>query len=222
MALLRVFVQLIVFCCMNPQGFLGVLFYLYGVKRMQLLKERILKDGEVISDEILKVDSFINHQIDIPLYNEMGKEFKRRFEHSGITKILTIEASGIGIACIAAQYFDVPVVFAKKHEALNMDAKTYETEVYSFTKNRSYKVRVSKRYIDPTDRVLIIDDFLANGNAALGLVDIIGQSGAEAVGVGIVIEKGFQTGRALLEQRGLKVESLAIVSSMAEGKVEFK
>lgn len=189
---------------------------------MQLLKDRIIKDGHVVSDKILKVDSFINHQIDISLYNEIGKEFKRRFEKDDITKILTVEASGIGIACIAAQYFNVPVVFAKKHEALNMDLETFETEVFSFTKNKAYRVRVSRKYIDKTDKVLIIDDFLANGNAALGLVDIVKQAGAQPVGVGIVIEKGFQTGRDLLERAGIRVESLAIVASMNNGEILFK
>jgi xanthine phosphoribosyltransferase len=189
---------------------------------MQLLKERILKDGQVISDKILKVDSFLNHQIDIELYNEMGKEFKKRFETSKITKILTIEASGIGIACIAAQYFGVPVVFAKKHEAANMDKETYETQVFSFTKGKSYKVRVSKKYIKPGDKILIIDDFLANGNAVAGLIDISLQGGAEVMGVGIVIEKGFQTGRCIIEKRGVKVESLAIIDSLQNGKINLK
>jgi xanthine phosphoribosyltransferase len=189
---------------------------------MDLLKERILKDGQVISDRIVKVDSFINHQIDIKLFNEMGKEFKKRFNNSEVTKILTIEASGIGVACMAAQYFDVPVVFAKKHEALNMDAATYETEVFSFTKNKSYRVRVSKKYIVPEDKVLIIDDFLAIGNAVVGLVDIVKQSGAEVSGVGIVIEKGFQGGRKVIEEKGIRVESLAIIESMNNGEIVFK
>jgi xanthine phosphoribosyltransferase len=189
---------------------------------MQLLKERILKDSQVISEKILKVDSFLNHQIDIELYNEMGKEFKKRFNTSEITKILTIEASGIGIACIAAQYFNVPVVFAKKHEAANMDKETYETDVFSFTKGKTYKVRVSKKYINPGDKILIIDDFLANGNAVSGLIDIIIQGSAEVMGVGIVIEKGFQTGRGIIENRGVKVESLAIIDSLQNGKIKFK
>ena len=189
---------------------------------MDFLKEMILKEGQVISDRIVKVDSFINHQIDIKLFNEMGKEFKKRFDNIGVTKILTIEASGIGVACMAAQYFDVPVVFAKKHEALNMDAETYETDVFSFTKNKSYRVRVSKKYIKPEDKVLIIDDFLAMGNAVVGLVDIIKQSGAEVSGVGIVIEKGFQGGRNIIEEMGIRVESLAIIESMKNGEIIFK
>lgn len=189
---------------------------------MEFLKERILKDGQVLSDNILKVDSFINHQIDIDLFNEIGKEFKKRFDGLLITKILTIEASGIGIACIAAQYFKVPVVFAKKHDAINIDKETYETDVFSFTKNRTYKVRVSKKYINPDDKILIIDDFLANGNAVVGLVDIVNQGGAEVLGVGIVIEKGFQAGREVIEKKGIRVESLAIINSLKNGQVVFK
>lgn len=189
---------------------------------MKILKERILKDGQVISSRILKVDSFLNHQIDIELYNEMGKEFKKRFEGVEISKILTIEASGIGIACIVAQYFNVPVVFAKKHEAANMDKETYETDVFSFTKGKTYKVRVSKKYISPEDKILIIDDFLANGNAVSGLIEIVKQSGAEVMGVGIVIEKGFQNGREVIENNGVKVESLAIIDSLENGQVTFR
>lgn len=189
---------------------------------MRLLKERILKDGKVIGDSILKVDSFINHQIDVNLLNEMGKEFKRRFESDKITKILTIEASGIAIACIAALYFDVPVVFAKKHDAKNLDSETYQSEVYSFTKNKSYTIRVSKNYISSEDNILIIDDFLANGNAALGLSHIVEQSGAKLSGVGIVIEKGFQNGRDKLLEKNIRVESLAIVESMENGIIKFK
>lgn len=189
---------------------------------MQLLKERILRDGQVISDKILKVDSFLNHQIDVGLYNEMGKEFKERFKDIEITKILTIEASGIGIACIAAQYFNVPAVFAKKHEAANMDKETYETEVFSFTKNKTYKVRVSRKYINRGDKVLIIDDFLANGNAVSGLIDIVKQGKAEVSGVGIVIEKGFQSGRKIIEEKGVRVEALAIVDSLENGQIKFK
>lgn len=189
---------------------------------MDLLKEKILKDGKVLSKYILKVDSFLNHQIDVNLFSEIGKEFKRIFDGEKITKVLTIEASGIGIACYTAQQFNVPALFAKKHEALNMDAETYETEVFSFTKNKTYKVRVSKKYLDKNDRVLIVDDFLANGKAAAGLVDIVKQAGAEVVGVGIVIEKGFQEGRKLIEDKGIRLESLAIIESMDEGKVIFK
>lgn len=190
---------------------------------MELLKNKILNDGRVLEGNILKVDSFLNHQMDIKLFNEIGKEFKRRFTEEGITKILTIEASGIGIASIAAQYFDyVPVVFAKKHDATNLDKETYESDVFSFTKNKSYKIRVSKRYIGKEDKVLIIDDFLANGNAGLGLIDIVKKAGAKVSGVGIVIEKGFQTGREAIEKTGVKLESLAIIKSMEDGKIKFK
>lgn len=189
---------------------------------MELLKQKIRNEGRVIGQEILKVDSFLNHQIDVRFFNEMGKAFKEIFKDEAITRILTIEASGIGIACITAQYFDVPVVFAKKVESRNLDKDTYESEVYSFTKARSYKIRVSKRYIHPEDRILIIDDFLANGNAVVGLKNIIDQAGASLAGVGIVIEKGFQEGGRLLREKGIKVNSLAIVKSMRDGEIEFE
>ncbi len=173
-----------------------------------------------MGDSVLKVDSFLNHQIDVALFNEMGKEFKRRFADANITKILTVEASGIAVACIAAQYFgNVPVVFAKKQEASNLSADVYASNVFSFTKNRNYTVRVDKKYLSATDRVLIIDDFLANGNAALGLIDLVQQSGGTVTGIGIVIEKGFQTGRKLLEEKGYRVESLAIVQEIHDGTV---
>jgi xanthine phosphoribosyltransferase len=165
----------------------------------------------------------LNHQIDIKLFNEIGQEFKERFINNEITKILTVEASGIGIACIVAQYFgNVPVVFAKKHEATNMDSETYEADVFSFTKNKNYKIRASKKYINSKDKILIIDDFLANGNAAMGLVEIVRKAKAEIVGVGIVIEKAFQDGRIRIVSEGIKVESLAIVKSIKDGKVVFK
>lgn len=201
----------------------GVFIFLERMSAMNLLKEKILKDGKVIGGNILKVDNFINHQMDIKLFNEMGKEFKRRFEKDEINKILTIEASGIGIACIAAQYFDyVPVVFAKKIQTSTLDSEVYEAPVHSFTKNTDYNVRVSKNFLREGDRVLIIDDFLANGCAALGLIDIVRQAGAEPVGVGIVIEKGFQPGRSVIEKAGVRVESLAIVEKMEENKIYFK
>lgn len=189
---------------------------------MELLKDRILKDGKIVGKDILKVDSFLNHQLDINLFNEIGKEFKKLFGEEGVTKILTIEASGIGIACIAAQYFNVPVVFAKKYSGTNMDEDNYQAEVYSFTKNKSYNIKVSKKYILPQDRVLIIDDFLANGRAILGLASVVKQAKAELVGAGIVIEKAFQKGRTSVESEGIRVESLAIISSMEKGFVEFK
>jgi len=188
---------------------------------MELLKNRILKDGKVIGDSIIKVDSFLNHQLDIDLFNEIGREFKKRFSDEKISRILTVEASGIAVACIAAQYFKVPVVFAKKYEALNLDSDTYQSEVYSFTKQRNYNIRVSKKYITPEDNVLIIDDFLANGKAASGLVDIVRQAGAGVAGVGIVIEKGFQKGREALLQKGVRIESLVIIKSMDEGAIIF-
>lgn len=190
---------------------------------METLKNKILAEGTVIGSEILKVDSFLNHQIDINLFNEIGQEFKERFANNEITKILTVEASGIGIACIVAQYFgNVPVVFAKKHEATNLDSDTYEADVFSFTKNKTYKIRTSKKYINPEDKILIIDDFLANGNAALGLVKIVEQAKASVVGVGIVIEKAFQNGRSRIEEEGIRVESLAIVKSIKDNTIVFK
>ncbi|MCB2290693.1 xanthine phosphoribosyltransferase [Clostridium sp. CS001] len=190
---------------------------------MKALKDKIIAEGTVIRGEILKVDSFLNHQIDIKLFNEIGKEFKERFANQEITRILTVEASGIGIACIVAQYFDnIPVVFAKKHEATNLDSDTYEADVFSFTKNKTYKVRTSKKYINSKDKILIIDDFLANGNAALGLIEIVRQAKAEVVGVGIVIEKAFQNGRSFIEKEGVRVESLAIIESLEGNEVAFQ
>lgn len=187
---------------------------------MELLKKRILQDGVASGNNVLKVDSFLNHQIDVALFNEMGKEFQQRFADQKITKILTVEASGIAVACIAAQYFgNVPVVFAKKQESSNLSSDVYASNVFSFTKNKNYLVRVDKKYLSADDRVLIIDDFLANGNAALGLIDLVQQAGAAVAGVGIVIEKGFQNGRQLLEEKGYRVESLAIVKEIREGSV---
>ena len=191
---------------------------------MKLLEERISKDGVVKKGNVLKVDSFLNHQLDIKLYNEMGKEFKRLFADKNITKILTIEASGIGIAAITAQYFDVPVVFAKKSQSINLDGSTYNTKIQSFTHNRVYDVIVSKKYLSSDDHVLIIDDFLANGCAVNGLIEIIESSGASIEGIGIAIEKGFQDGGKSLRERGYQVESLAIVESMNDetGEILFR
>jgi xanthine phosphoribosyltransferase len=191
---------------------------------MKLLEERISKDGVVKKGNVLKVDSFLNHQLDIKLYNEMGKEFKRLFADKNITKILTIEASGIGIAAITAQYFDVPVVFAKKSQSINLDGSTYNTKIQSFTHNRVYDVIVSKKYLSSEDHVLIIDDFLANGCAVNGLIEIIESSGASIEGIGIAIEKGFQDGGKSLRERGYQVESLAIVESMNDetGEIIFR
>lgn len=183
---------------------------------MELLEKRILKDGKVKGDSVLKVDSFLNHQIDVALLNDLGREFKRLFAKEQITKILTIEASGIGIACIAAQHFGVPVVFAKKTQTKNIAGETYTSRVESFTHGKVYDIIVSKEFLKPEDRVLIIDDFLAKGSALNGLVQLVQDAGATVVGAGIVIEKGFQDGGALIRGRGIRVESLAIVESMNE------
>lgn len=189
---------------------------------MQLLKDTILAQGRVDSEHILKVDGFLNHQIDVKLLNEIGKEFSAIYREKDVTKILTVEASGIAVACFVAQYFDVPVIFAKKTESKNLDENTYESQVFSFTKDRYYKIRVSKRYLTAEDKVLIIDDFLANGQAVLGLNDIVQQAGAELVGVGIVIEKGFQKGSKLLRDQGIRVDSLAVIKSMKPGEIVFE
>jgi xanthine phosphoribosyltransferase len=183
---------------------------------MQLLKDRIRKDGKIKSGNVLKVDSFLNHQMDINLFVEIGKEFKRRFANDEVNKILTIEASGIGIACIVAQYFNVPVVFAKKTKTKNIAGDVYTTKVESFTHGRVYDIMVSKEFIGKGDKVLLIDDFLANGKALEGLATVVNDSGAELVGAGIVIEKGFQPGGEHLRAEGIRVESLAIVDSMDE------
>lgn len=189
---------------------------------MELLKERIRRDGIVREGNVLKVDSFLNHQIDVSLLEEMGKEFYRLFGNEGVNKILTIEASGIGIACIAAQVFKVPVVFAKKTESKNISGDTYRSRVHSFTKDKFYDVIVSKDFLGSGDRVLIIDDFLAKGAALVGLMDIAGQAGAEVVGAGIAIEKSFQDGGDKIRAMGVRVESLARVASMSvEGGVVF-
>ena len=165
---------------------------------------------------------FLNHQIDINLLQEIGKEFKRRFQNNKITKILTIEASGIGIAVITAQYFNVPVVFAKKVKSRNLDKETYKTQVYSFTKETTYDIQVSKRYISDDDHILIIDDFLAKGGAALGLIELVEQANATVTGVGIVIEKAFQEGGQLLRDQNVHLESLARVNKFIDGKITFK
>ena len=190
---------------------------------MKLLEDRIRKDGVVKAGNVLKVDSFLNHQMDIALFNEMGKEWKRLFEGIKVNKILTIEASGIGIAAIAAQYFDAPVVFAKKTMTINLDGELYTTQVESFTHQRVYNVVISKRFLTPNDHVLIIDDFLANGNAINGLMEMVKQAGATLAGVGIAIEKGFQNGGRALREKGIKLESLAVIKSMddVKGTIEF-
>ena len=185
---------------------------------MELLKQRIVQDGRIPGEDVLMVDSFLNHQIDVSLLTEIGKEFKKRFQNETVTKILTVEASGIAIACMTAQAFDVPVVFAKKHQTSNLSGDVLSSDVVSFTHGTTYNVRVDKKYILPEDRILIVDDFLANGQALLGLLDIIRQGGATAVGAGIVIEKGYQPGGKLLREKGLRVESLAIIKSMSPEK----
>lgn len=189
---------------------------------MKLLEERILQDGRVMSGNVLKVDGFLNHQMDIALFNEMGKEFYELYKDSGVNKILTIEASGIGIACIAAQYFNVPVVFAKKNPTKNIAGEVYTTPVESFTHGKTYNIMVSKRFLNPEDRVLIIDDFLAKGAALLGLITLVEEAGATVVGAGIAIEKGFQEGGGLIRAKGVRVESLAIIEGMTEDGVTFR
>ena len=191
---------------------------------MKLLQEKIRQDGVVKPGNILKVDSFLNHQIDTELLNEMGKEFKKRFADCKITKILTIEASGIAIASIAAQYFNVPVVFAKKSQSINLDGDSYCTKIQSYTHNRIYDVIVSKKYLSADDRILIIDDFLANGCALNGLIELINKAGATLEGIGIAIEKGFQKGGAEIRAKGIHLESLAIVDAMdcVNKKITFR
>ena len=188
---------------------------------MNFLEERILKDGIIKEGNVLKVDSFLNHQMDIDLFNEIGREFKKRFEGKEINKILTIEASGIGIACIAAQHFHVPVVFAKKSQSINLEGEMLVAEVESFTHKCKNNVIVAKKFLNPEDKVLIIDDFLANGCALQGLIQIVQSAGASVEGIGIVIEKSFQDGRELLEDMGIKVVSLARIASLKAGEVEF-
>ena len=191
---------------------------------MQLLKDRIRKDGKIKEGNVLKVDSFLNHQMDVKLFQEIGKEIKRRFEGEEITKILTIEASGIGIACVAAEVFDVPVVFAKKTQTKNIAGDVYTTKVESFTHGRVYDIIVSREFLGKGDKVLLIDDFLANGKALEGLAELVKKSGAELVGAGVVIEKGFQVGGDIIRSKGIHLESLAIVESMDEktGEVVFR
>ncbi len=191
---------------------------------MEILKDRIRKEGKVKEGNVLKVDSFLNHQMDVRLFHEIGKEFKKRFEGEEITKILTIEASGIGIACVAAEVFDVPVVFAKKTQTKNIAGDVYTTQVESYTHGRIYDIIVSKEYLRPEDKVLLIDDFLANGKALEGLAHLVRDAGATLVGAGIVIEKGWQVGGELLRSQGIHLESLAIVDSMDEktGEITFR
>ena len=188
---------------------------------MDLLKKKILEEGQVYAGNILKVDCFLNHQIDCGFLAEVGKEFHRLYKDEGINKILTIEASGIGIACVAAQHFHVPVVFAKKTQSLNIDGEVYSTKIQSFTHKKVYDVIVSKKFIKPEDHILIIDDFLANGCALEGLLEIVKEAGATVEGIGIAVEKGFQKGGDQIRAKGVRLESLAIVESMDAGTGEI-
>ena len=191
---------------------------------MNFLEERIVKDGIVKEGNILKVDSFLNHQLDVDLFDRMGIEWAERFEGVEINKILTIEASGIGIACVVARHFGVPVVFAKKSKSVNLDGEMYTAEVESFTHKNKNIVIVSKKFLNKDDKVLIIDDFLANGCALQGLISIINQAGASVSGIGIAIEKGFQNGGQIIRNMGYRLESLAIVDSMdaSTGEIKFR
>lgn len=188
---------------------------------MKMLKDKIVKDGEVLSESVLKVDSFLNHQIDPPLMQAVGEEFARRFKDEGITKVLTIESSGIAPGMMTGLVLGVPVIFARKRKSLTLINDLYTASVYSFTKNETNDISVSKNFVTSEDTVLILDDFLANGQAVLGLLDIIEQAGAKLAGVGIVIEKGFQNGGSIIRERGIRVESLANISSMKAGQVSF-
>ena len=191
---------------------------------MKLLEDRIRKDGIIREGNVLKVDSFINHQMDIKLFEEMAKEWKRLFADKKINKILTIEASGIGIAAIVAREFDVPVVFAKKSKRINLDDNNFSTKIQSFTHSKIYDVIVSKKFLSPEDHILIIDDFLANGCALLGLTNLVESAGATVEGIGIAIEKGFQQGGKIIREKGYQLESLAIVESMnaADNTITFR
>lgn len=191
---------------------------------MKLLEDRIRKDGIIREGNVLKVDSFINHQMDIKLFEEMAKEWKRLFADKKINKILTIEASGIGIAAIVAREFDVPVVFAKKSKSINLDDNNFSTKIQSFTHSKIYDVIVSKKFLSPEDHILIIDDFLANGCALLGLTNLVESAGATVEGIGIAIEKGFQQGGKIIREKGYQLESLAIVESMnaADNTITFR
>lgn len=188
---------------------------------MYALEQKILAEGIVLSDKVLKVDSFLNHQIDPVLMQLIGQEFARRFKDTGITKIITIEASGIAPAVMAGLELGVPVIFARKYQSLTLKDDLYRSKVFSFTKQTESTIAISNKHINADDKALVIDDFLANGQAALGLVDLIHQANAEVVGIGIVIEKSFQTGRDLLIEQGYRVESLARVKSLTDGVVEF-
>ena len=188
---------------------------------MYALEQKILNEGIVLSDQVLKVDAFLNHQIDPVLMQLIGKEFAARFKDAGITKIITIEASGIAPAIMAGLELGVPVIFARKYQSLTLKDDLYRSKVFSFTKQTESTIAISNKHLSSTDKALVIDDFLANGQAALGLIDLIHQANAEVVGVGIVIEKSFQPGREVLLEKGYRVESLARVKSLADGKISF-
>lgn len=195
---------------------------MFGGQKMDRLKDEILLNGEVREGNILKVDNFLNHMLDVELLGEVGKEFYRLFKDEGITKVLTLEASGIAIAVLTAQQFNVPAVFAKKVDSQNLDREVYTSKVFSYTKGLEYTIRVSKKYIGKNDKLLLIDDFLADGNALRGLLDIAKQSGAETKGIGIVIEKGFLDGGKALRAEGYNLKSLAIVESMGKDGIVFR
>lgn len=189
---------------------------------MKLLEDKIREQGQVRPGNVLKVDCFLNHQIDVALLDQIGAEFHRIFEEDNINKILTIEASGIAIACMTARHFEVPVVFAKKAQSKNIDGDVYTSKVHSYTYGRDYDITLAKKFLSPADRVLIVDDFLANGKAMRGLLDVCQQAGATVAGIGICIEKGFQPGGADLRKAGYKLASLAIVDSMENGVLQFR
>lgn len=191
---------------------------------MQLLEERIIKDGKVFSGNVLKVDSFLNHQIDVALLDKMGEEIKNLFKDVNVTKVLTIEASGIGVGCLVAKHFDCPLLFAKKSKTLNIKGDVYTSKVESFTHQCTYDIIVSKDFLNENDTVLIVDDFLAKGNALIGLIDIVNQSGAGLAGCAIAIEKGYQGGGDKLRAQGIRVESMAIIEEMDDvtGKIVFR
>ncbi len=203
-------------------------FFLREVARVQLLKEKILAQGQVLPGNVLKVDSFLNHQMDVALFAEMGREFCRLFGQDRVTKIVTIEASGIGIACLTAHAFyteygqNIPVVFAKKSRTSNLSKDVYSAPVQSYTHGCCYDVVISRQYLSPEDRVLLIDDFLANGYALAGLRDLVRQAGATLVGAGIVIEKGFQPGGDMLRKEGMRIESLVIIDRMDDSGITFR
>jgi xanthine phosphoribosyltransferase len=192
-----------------------------GVFKMKQLEEKILAEGIVLSNTVLKVDSFINHQMDPILMKEMGKEFARRFQHKKITKVLTIESSGIAPGIMTALELGVPMIFARKRKSLTLKEGLITAKVYSFTKQEENEITVAEKFFSPDDHILIIDDFLANGQAALGLMEIVKKAGASVAGIGIVIEKSFQDGRQRLNDTGVQVESLARIASLENGKVEF-